>query len=365
MKLFETLVQKTLILFVGLAVIGSGLVLADDHTNYGDDEQSVSEPSPSPSPFTTAILGYIFEDQNSNGQRDPGEALPPLPTALDRWPLSLSGCAIRGRVPTSTCQAATVNYQGQPGPYNRSQSICVFNCPTIIINADGGYFVQFPNLAAIQAGHYDLYLHLPTSLAGAVVTTRNPVEVVLDATGAITEPPGQINFGLDLSAVGASPSPSSTPTVSYPSHFKVANDSVSNLATAQEQTFTGVTMTIPWQLSEGAGTKTVYVQFKVDGVWQNPISASVAYITASATPTPATTTSPTATTTTTTTSPSPAAQTQATFSPYDLNSDGRVNSVDAAIFLQQWRTNSRTIDFNQDSAINSFDYALLKKNLNQ
>lgn len=68
-----------------------------------------------------------------------------------------------------------------------------------------------------------------------------------------------------------------TPTLSlqyFPTAFRLAN-SQSELASAQEQTFDTNGKIIDWTLSPGIGQKTVYADFKVDGVWQNVVSATI------------------------------------------------------------------------------------------
>lgn len=52
---------------------------------------------------------------------------------------------------------------------------------------------------------------------------------------------------------------------------------------------------------------------------------------------------------------------------YDLNSDGKINALDASLFKQELRkpASQRDLkkDFNGDSAVNNFDYSSLLKNL--
>ena len=71
-------------------------------------------------------------------------------------------------------------------------------------------------------------------------------------------------------------SPSEALAASFPTHFRVANDQAS-LASATEQVFDSNGKIIDWKLSDGAGEKTVYAQFKVDGAWQTAISTTVNY----------------------------------------------------------------------------------------
>lgn len=66
-------------------------------------------------------------------------------------------------------------------------------------------------------------------------------------------------------------------------------------------------------------------------------------------------------------------QTPTTYAPavgsgnYDLNSDGKINALDASLFKQELRkpASQRDLkkDFNGDSAVNNFDYSSLLKNL--
>lgn len=72
---------------------------------------------------------------------------------------------------------------------------------------------------------------------------------------------------------------------SFPTHFKVANSS-SELASASEQEFNMNGKIIDWDLAGEAGVQTVYVQFKVDDQWQDPLSAKITLINPSPTPTP-------------------------------------------------------------------------------
>lgn len=52
---------------------------------------------------------------------------------------------------------------------------------------------------------------------------------------------------------------------------------------------------------------------------------------------------------------------------FDLNGDGKINSIDVAIFLDYWRDgrtdNLINFDFNGDKKINSFDYSIMVRNL--
>ena len=63
-------------------------------------------------------------------------------------------------------------------------------------------------------------------------------------------------------------------TDNFPTHFRVAN-SQGELATATEQVFDMNGKVIDWLLTSGNGQKTVYVQFKIDGIWSEIYSANI------------------------------------------------------------------------------------------
>jgi hypothetical protein len=122
-----------------------------------------------------------------------------------------------------------------------------------------------------------------------------------------------------------------------------------------EQVFDKNGKIIDWTLTSGAGDKSVWVQFKVAGVWGAPIESPKVKLTAGGA-SASTTASPSASTSTGTGNSN---------AKFDLNSDGKVNAVDASIFKNFWRTNAHNtaIDFNKDGVINSFDYSQLKSHL--
>lgn len=64
------------------------------------------------------------------------------------------------------------------------------------------------------------------------------------------------------------------PQESFPSNFRIAN-SQNELSSAATQAFDGNPKESDWTLSSGNGQKTVYAQFKVNGSWENPISADI------------------------------------------------------------------------------------------
>lgn len=75
--------------------------------------------------------------------------------------------------------------------------------------------------------------------------------------------------------------------VFFPSHFRVANLSISGVASidvkralagASEQVFDQNGKIIDWELTPGPGGKTVYAQFKVNNVWEDPVSASIGLV---------------------------------------------------------------------------------------
>lgn len=61
----------------------------------------------------------------------------------------------------------------------------------------------------------------------------------------------------------------------FPTDFRVANDNPSSLNHAQSQTFDENDKVINWVLSQGSGQKNVYIQFKVNGAWEDYIQASI------------------------------------------------------------------------------------------
>lgn len=81
------------------------------------------------------------------------------------------------------------------------------------------------------------------------------------------------------------PTPIATPVPVYPSDFKIAN-SQTELSTATEQLFDSNPKTFDWTLSGDAGPKTVYVQFKVNGVWEDSLTATIDYNPPIPTPSP-------------------------------------------------------------------------------
>lgn len=60
----------------------------------------------------------------------------------------------------------------------------------------------------------------------------------------------------------------------FPTSFKVAN-SIQELANASEQNFDSNGKIITWFLPSGNGQKTIYTQFKVNGIWTDPVTATV------------------------------------------------------------------------------------------
>lgn len=56
---------------------------------------------------------------------------------------------------------------------------------------------------------------------------------------------------------------------SFPTHFRVANDSAQALSNAKEYSFSQNNQEIDWELSAGNGLKTIFAQFKIDGVWND------------------------------------------------------------------------------------------------
>lgn len=60
----------------------------------------------------------------------------------------------------------------------------------------------------------------------------------------------------------------------FPTAYRIANFQ-SGLEFSSEQLFDQNSKEVSWRLSQGNGQKTVYVQFKVNGVWQAPISNQI------------------------------------------------------------------------------------------
>lgn len=60
----------------------------------------------------------------------------------------------------------------------------------------------------------------------------------------------------------------------FPTAYRVANFQ-SGLEFAVPQVFDQNSKEIPWRLSQGNGQKTVFVQFKVNGVWEEPVSSQI------------------------------------------------------------------------------------------
>ena len=61
----------------------------------------------------------------------------------------------------------------------------------------------------------------------------------------------------------------------FPTNFRIANDTPSNLTNADQQVFNQNDKIVNWVLSPGSGPKNVFVQFKVSGAWQDYLSASL------------------------------------------------------------------------------------------
>lgn len=67
------------------------------------------------------------------------------------------------------------------------------------------------------------------------------------------------------------------PAANFPTHYKIANFRA-GLDYAKPQIFDRNSLETGWRLSQGGGLKTVYVQFKVNGIWEDPISASTTLV---------------------------------------------------------------------------------------
>lgn len=118
---------------------------------------------------------------------------------------------------------------------------------------------------------------------------------------------------------------------SFPSTFRLSNDK-STLDKAKEYDFLKNRQVVDWKLEGPPGVKTVYAQFKVNGVWKDLVSESITL------------------------------KTKET-SRYDLNGDGKLDQQDVLLFKQIWSSGkySKLIDFNGDKAVNLFDYFLILK----
>lgn len=81
-------------------------------------------------------------------------------------------------------------------------------------------------------------------------------------------------------------------SVPFPTSFRITNNPASLEGNAPEQNFDTNGKVIDWILSDGYGQKTVYVQFKVMGVWQPAISASIEYNPIIPSPSPSSSTPP-------------------------------------------------------------------------
>lgn len=198
-----------------------------------------------------------------------------------------------------------------------------------------------------------------------------------------------------------------TPT--FPTHFRLAN-SVALLNSASEQLFIGTNQILNWNLPNELGQRTVYVQFKVVGNWQDTVSASINYTNEvtctcnnpggttpnnefsctdgenkycafwerctssstkptwpcenivaptpipSLTPIPSPTIIPTPTPTVTPT-PQPLVG--------DINNDNSVNQTDFNLLVAAFGSNNTAADFNQDGEVDVIDFNLLLKNYGQ
>lgn len=115
----------------------------------------------------------------------------------------------------------------------------------------------------------------PTSEPGVCADVITPAEN--PDTGECIEYPTPCDVPEGWTVTDSCPSVEGVSASEFPTSFRVANDSEVNLETAQEQDFNENGKIISWVLSEGAGEKTVFAQFKLNGVWQNPLSATITY----------------------------------------------------------------------------------------
>lgn len=138
-------------------------------------------------------------------------------------------------------------------------------------------------------------------------------------------------------------------TTLYPSAFRVAN-SQAELGNAPEQAFTSATQELDWILTEGNGAKTVYAQFKLNDVWQSPVSASVTL------EIPAASSSPTPT-------PLPSASPVPSSVPVALHCQTFYTRIQAS-FLKTCGDASydKAADINKDRIVDVFDVSQLRRN---
>lgn len=131
-----------------------------------------------------------------------------------------------------------------------------------------------------------------------------------------------------------------------PTAIRLAN-SVTQLADASEQPFSGNNQTIDWTLSPGNGQKTVYLQFKLNNEWLPPVFNSILLVGQPDLP-----------------SPTPAVIIEAN---YDLNNDQSIDQQDVVIMRQKLQDRNLAADdqadFNQDGVVNSQDYTLLLRQI--
>ena len=112
---------------------------------------------------------------------------------------------------------------------------------------------------------------LGKAIADEYLRRGNPVTTIFWTTPDGGTQGAHVSFPFDINSY--LPASAQIPS-SFPTHFRVANSQ--DELTGDGQDFVQ-SIEIPWTLTNGSGQKTVYAQFKVDGVWQTAISTNVTY----------------------------------------------------------------------------------------
>lgn len=162
--------------------------------------------------------------------------------------------------------------------------------------------------------------NVPVVIWYSFTDKMNPNYGLVDASGNYKQVAAAFH---DLTA-------SNTPNP-YPSAFRLSNTQA-GLNEAPEQLFDQNDKVVDWTLDSTPGLKTVYAQFKVNGVWGNVVSDSI-------------TLSPPGKTT----------------SQFDIDADGKVDQKDLDLFMQIWKSGkySKVADFNSDGVVNIIDYFMI------
>jgi len=205
-------------------------------------------------------------------------------------------------------------------------------------------FIIFSFLFLIAAIPFGVYLVKQQQSLGAQASTPKVTQLeIVSPTGdsfRITSPQVRVK-------VSYVPSDSKKPI--FPSSFKIST-SLAGLNNATEIPFNGIGQEVQVHLDNNPGPKTVYGQFKVNGIWSTVYTVTtVLDLPQSLKANPSAT----------------AVVLGANTTKYDLNHDGLVNEADAKLIQDEIRSHkdSTAADLNGDKVVNLQDYAELLKHL--